>query len=695
MRRKHAHHTKANRQAGSIILYLVVGLVTFGVLALAGVTRFGSTVRGVLSPNCATSARYMAESGMRYAMAKLRSYSDETSLTAAVAAMNGQTVTVDSTKGLSFTLAVTYNSGTKTASVTSTGQSCSNILSVTSSVSNGSINLPSLAVTPSGVTISFANDISKFVSTGHVNPSGTTPITVNTTAKTVTFGNSGYSDAAAIWYTGNNTLCLDGNCTLGNGICAYWEHVFTASTGDGYVWTIMSGTTNTKYSFGGDSVLGELMGYGGPGTSGKGIQPPKLGLELDIWYNECGSSSCSYVTSSRCDPSTNDHAAFVFWGSNTVSGCNNTFDDNRHGAGAGTASEPVNSYNFTGDADGWDGYAERSGSSNWFKGGSRGYIRYELDRPTTANTDGNYVYTERAWIYTGTDTRPSNYSNCTATMSAAPTLVRTFALSPALHAQLQKVFFGWTEGTGGATQIVTLSNFLLTFKDPPTATAYTPPTGYVAAWNFSEAQGTTAKDLNANSHPMTLMGYAMWGQDARAYDNASLLLAGSGFATTPHKADLALTGGGTVSAWIKLNSYTYAGGIVHKGATTNDEDYSLQLNTNTSSGYLTFQAQNGWGTQFALNSPWGAIGLNTWYHVAVTWDNSTAKLYINGTKVSQQSMPGGWSTRNSGTALLIGAQNNTNGWPDYSYRGFDGLIDDVYIYNTVLNASQIAKLAGQ
>lgn len=692
LERRAERQAAKGRQRGSILVYLVVGLVVFGVLALAGAMRFSATVRGVLSPNCATSARYMAESGLRYAMAALRSYTDEAALISAVAALNGSTTTVDAAKGLSFTLAVTYTPGTQVAQVTATGRSCNNIAAVSQSASNNSVNLPALVTGPPEII-----GVKDVKATSDLASGGSAAVSVNVGADTITMGNSGYADAGAAWYAGNNTLCLNGNCTLGSGICAYWEHVFNASSqGDGYVWTIMSGDTNTVASFGGSTSMGELMGYGGPGSSGKGIVPPKLGLEFDIYENDCYNNMCA--AGSRCDPNANDHAAFVFWGSNTVSGCtSNTYDDNRHGAGAGNASEPINSYNFTGGSNGRDGfYVRSSGSSNWLKGGSRGYIRYELDRPSRANADGNYVYTERAWTYNASDTRPGNMNNCTATVTANPTLVRTFALTPALHNQLTKVFFGWTEGTGGATQFVTLYNFRLAFKGAPTEAAYAPPAGYVVGYNFSQAQGATAKDLNGNSHPLTLYDNSMWGPDARAYDNASLLVAGSGWGEADHKSDLILTSAGTLAAWIKMNSYTEAGGIIHKGDDTDDEDYSLQLNSATTSGILTFQMQKSGSNQFILDSDNGALTTGVWTHVAVTWDVASliAKLYVNGTMIKSKAIPAGWTVRNSGGHLLVGAQSRTSGWGT-SHLGFDGLIDDVYIYNTALTAAQVAALAGK
>lgn len=111
-------------ERGSTLIYIVLALVVFGVLASVGATRFSTTTSAVMRPNCAQQARYLGESGARYAMARLRACANESAIADAVAEMNGKTYVVDEARGLSFTLAMTYSGGT--AAVSSTGTSCAN-----------------------------------------------------------------------------------------------------------------------------------------------------------------------------------------------------------------------------------------------------------------------------------------------------------------------------------------------------------------------------------------------------------------------------------------------------------------------------------------------------------------------------------------------------------------------------------------
>ena len=313
----------ASRQRGSVIVYLALALVAFGIMAMAGASRFGASIMGVSAPNCAAQARMMAESGVRYATAYLRMATDQASLTTRINNLNTHgTYTVAS--GLSFTLTVTA-SGAGAAIVSSTGSACGGVslLPSTSNTSSTSVNVP--AVSGGGGSGSPTN--SDFDSGGWSTTSGfgnQAGATLNVSAGTLSLGNSLYANSASAWYTGTSGVCTGGNCTLGNGICAYFELQFsTGSSGDGFVWTIMSGDTNTKYSNAGDTGRGELLGYGGLGPSGLGIKPPKFGVEFDIYQSGCD-TICN--VGSRCDANSYDHMAHIFWGSQTVSGCDASYE---------------------------------------------------------------------------------------------------------------------------------------------------------------------------------------------------------------------------------------------------------------------------------------------------------------------------------------------------------------------------------
>ena len=71
------------------------------------------------------------------------------------------------------------------------------------------------------------------------------------------------------------------------------------------------------------------------------------------------------------------------------------------------------------------------------------------------------------------------------------------------------------------------------------------------------------------------------------------------------------------------------------------------------------------------------LALNTWTHLATTYDGTTLRLFVNGAQVASQAVPGAIvaSTGHSGSAEI-------NVWGEY----FAGLIDEVRIYNRALCA---------
>ena len=73
---------------------------------------------------------------------------------------------------------------------------------------------------------------------------------------------------------------------------------------------------------------------------------------------------------------------------------------------------------------------------------------------------------------------------------------------------------------------------------------------------------------------------------------------------------------------------------------------------------------------------------NVWYQVAITADNGNAALYIDGVKAGTG---GAANSINDNTQTYLGV----NFWD----TPFDGLIDDLYIYNgTTLTDEQVTNL---
>jgi concanavalin A-like lectin/glucanase superfamily protein len=74
------------------------------------------------------------------------------------------------------------------------------------------------------------------------------------------------------------------------------------------------------------------------------------------------------------------------------------------------------------------------------------------------------------------------------------------------------------------------------------------------------------------------------------------------------------------------------------------------------------------------------LPLNTWSHLAATYDGATLRLYVNGAQVSSRALTG--AMRVTGQPLRIGGNAVWAEW-------FSGRIDEVRVYSRALSAAQI------
>ena len=93
-------------------------------------------------------------------------------------------------------------------------------------------------------------------------------------------------------------------------------------------------------------------------------------------------------------------------------------------------------------------------------------------------------------------------------------------------------------------------------------------------------------------------------------------------------------------------------------------------------------ASRGGGTFGATNqNVYGTAPLvaGVWTHLAATYDRTTIRFYVNGIQVATAAQTAAISTSNA--VLTIGA--------DFYGEYFNGLIDEVRIYNRALTAAEI------
>jgi hypothetical protein len=211
--------------------------------------------------------------------------------------------------------------------------------------------------------------------------------------------------------------------------------------------------------------------------------------------------------------------------------------------------------------------------------------------------------------------------------------------------------------------------------------------GLVAYWSFNEGSGSTVYDYSGNSNHGTIYG-ATW-TAAGALGNA-LEFDGDDYILIPNDLSQQITTNQiTVSAWINL--YADVGNdqarIICKQETVR-RAWGLEIfgeNYGGSTGnQINFHDTDGSTASYNSLST-THLNLNQPYHVLVTDDAGTITMYIDGLEDYSSSI--GYGIPSSIDApIIIGATNT----PDRFF--FNGIIDEVLIYNRVLSQGEISAL---
>jgi len=138
----------------------------------------------------------------------------------------------------------------------------------------------------------------------------------------------------------------------------------------------------------------------------------------------------------------------------------------------------------------------------------------------------------------------------------------------------------------------------------------------------------------------------------------------------------------TVSAWIKVNQFDREWqAVIAKG------DTAWRIQRNQSNNSLEFACS---GLKIPSGAPWGnlygerSVNDGKWHHIAGIYDGSKMYLIIDGNMDTSQPASGRINTNDE--PVFIGENSENTG------RHWDGLIDDVRIYNYALSEDEITEL---
>ncbi len=207
--------------------------------------------------------------------------------------------------------------------------------------------------------------------------------------------------------------------------------------------------------------------------------------------------------------------------------------------------------------------------------------------------------------------------------------------------------------------------------------------GPFAHWKLDDETGLTAVD-SEGGHDGTLTNGPAW--TAGQLDGA---LDFDGMNDYVDVGTFDVSGSGlTLLGWFNAETLSVDGRIISKAKSTSAADAWWQLSV-ISSQYLRLRIKAG-GTTTTFADSSMKVTTGQWYFAAATYDNTSGsmKLYLNGTEVASGTHAVGGAVDVDPTVpVAIGANGSVE-------QLFDGVLDDVRIYDRALSGSEIFDLYG-
>ncbi|MDP3724574.1 MAG: DUF2341 domain-containing protein, partial [bacterium] len=209
--------------------------------------------------------------------------------------------------------------------------------------------------------------------------------------------------------------------------------------------------------------------------------------------------------------------------------------------------------------------------------------------------------------------------------------------------------------------------------------------GLVGYWKLDESgSALSAKDYSEGGNNGGARNWTSTNWTTGQISNAGALNGTNEYIEVPNNNSFNVSSL-TMSAWIRVAAFPSTGeypSIIsrHNGGPTN-AGYTLQISGTSGEAQKIRVAIGDGDFQAAVSST--NVAANVWYHVAGTFDGTTMTIFVNG--VSENTATNGLT--NYSNVLQVGYSPGNISGDDY----FNGLIDDVKIYNRALSANEIAS----
>ncbi len=214
-----------------------------------------------------------------------------------------------------------------------------------------------------------------------------------------------------------------------------------------------------------------------------------------------------------------------------------------------------------------------------------------------------------------------------------------------------------------------------------------PQLSYVQGfWRMEETSGN-ATDQSSNAYTLTETSGTIDSAVGRIGNCRDFEAGDTGYFTIADAScpNLNITGAISMCAWIKLESLASYQSIIGKWvASGNQRSYHLLID-GANKPYIEVTTD---GSTLVANTATNALSSGTWYHIGATLNQVSDQLqiYVNGAVGSASPTSFTNNIYNSTSGFTIGADDAGGS------NQFDGLIDEVIIWNTCLTAAEMAKV---
>ena len=216
-------------------------------------------------------------------------------------------------------------------------------------------------------------------------------------------------------------------------------------------------------------------------------------------------------------------------------------------------------------------------------------------------------------------------------------------------------------------------------------------------WKFDEGSGSMVSDSSGNGRVGTILG-ATWHTTGWDGNGRSLNFDGTNDLVELGAFDV-VGPGITLAAWIRPDDFTRHGSrIISKANEYNIEDHWWMLGPYPLPGgkRLRFRLKttDGLPTTDLIASS-GTVAAGKWQHAAATWDGTMMRVYLDGVQTGSVAKGGAAVAVDATVTVAVGSQPSDAFDTDPSHvleRFFDGLIDEVQVYNEALSSTEVVDL---